>query len=682
MVVRPSDVDKNFFTPRDYQVELLDKACQRNIIVPLGTGSGKTFIAVLLIKEYTTKLVIPWKNGGKRAFFLVDKVSLVEQQAAHIEHHTTLSVGKMHGHLNQDIWSEPAKFDAFITSHEVAVLTAQIFLDLLDHGFFNMSRAAVIIFDECHHVLGSKHPYRLIMHRYGQLSEADRPRILGLTASLINSKIPPGSLEQLLEKLERIMHSSIETASDLVSISKYGAKPKEYVIMCHDFVSSSCEINKKVVDTLEALRGFCLKCTEFHPEFDVDPRKPVLEAVSRTKSVLEQLGPWCAWKLFQRQLKKHSGQGFLPEKQVQFLQMAYTAMRFTKRLLDAKVANIRCFIDMKALLPDRLTRLFEILKFFNPSNMEKLEPDFTFCGIIFVEQRYVAYVLNTLIRAVSRWDSDKFGYLLSDFVIGYNSANIGAEETMALHKRQELVLRKFRQRHLNLLVATSVLEEGVDVRQCNVVIRFDRPTDYRAYVQMLLKRYRNVHNPPEPVISSNIEVVDDVIAPYIVESTGAQVTLSTAISLVNRYCAKLPSDIFTRLVPQNTIIPETIGDRVLYRAELLLPINSPVKETIKLKKPLQSKKLAQMAVALEACRRLHQRKELNDYLLPVGKDTIMLTALDEDPDEFIPNMNYKVGSARRRQLYDKRAEHGHLYLTYSPQFPSLIDMDHTKKKDA
>lgn len=44
-------------------------------------------------------------------------------------------------------------------------------MDLLDHGFFNMSNAAVIIFDECHHVLGSKHPYRLIMHRYAQLTE-------------------------------------------------------------------------------------------------------------------------------------------------------------------------------------------------------------------------------------------------------------------------------------------------------------------------------------------------------------------------------------------------------------------------------------------------------------------------------------------------------------------------------
>ncbi|VDN38567.1 unnamed protein product [Gongylonema pulchrum] len=57
---------------------------------------------------------------------------------------------------------------------------------------------------------------------------------------------------------------------------------------------------------------------------------------------------------------------------------------------------------------------------------------------------------------------------------------------------------------------------------------------------------------------------------------------------------------------------------------------------------------------VKACRRLHQRKELNDNLLPVGKGTTALTVLDEDPDEFIPNMNYKVGSARRKQLYDKR----------------------------
>uniref|UniRef100_A0A915BN58 Dicer-1 n=3 Tax=Parascaris univalens TaxID=6257 RepID=A0A915BN58_PARUN len=695
MVIRTStnDVDKNFFTPRDYQIELLDKACRGNVIVPLGTGSGKTFIAVLLIKEHTCKLIEPLEKGGKRAFFLVDKVSLVDQQAAHIEHHTTLKVGRMHGHLNSDIWSDRSKFSAFIAEHHVVVSTAQVFLDVLDHAFFNMNNAALLIFDECHHVLGSKHAYRVIMHRYSQLSKSERPKILGLTASLINNKTPPSNLERVLEKLELVMQSSIETASDLVSVAKYGAKPKEFVIECEDFVCDECRASKKVISLLEDLRTMCVECREFHPEFDVDPRKPLMEAINRTLSVFKQMGPWCAWKvcqLFQRQLKKHISQPFLTEKQILLLQIGETTMRLSKKILDEKVFGVKCYAELKPLLPNRIVRLMEILDYYSPSNISKIDPNFSFCGIIFVKQRYVAYVMNTLVKAIAKWDKDRFGYVVSDFLIGYSSANIGSEETMALHKRQEEVLRKFRQKQLNLLVATSVLEEGVDVKQCNVVIRFDRPTDYRAYIQskgrarkegasyyiliehsdrancssdlkdffqieqMLLKRYRTAHNPPDGMPLCSEQEVDAKVAPYVVESTGARVTMSSAISLVNRYCAKLPSDIFTRLVPQNRIIPVSVNGSILYKAELLLPINSPLKNGITLTTPMETKKLAQMAVALETCRRLHEHKELNDHLLPVGKDTITLTALDDDPDEFIPNMNYKVGSARRKQLYDKR----------------------------
>ena len=74
------------------QVELLEKAKRKNIIVYLGTGSGKTFIAVMLIKHLGQRLgpaqkviqVLPavvLLQTVLQAIFLVNNVSLLEQQA-------------------------------------------------------------------------------------------------------------------------------------------------------------------------------------------------------------------------------------------------------------------------------------------------------------------------------------------------------------------------------------------------------------------------------------------------------------------------------------------------------------------------------------------------------------------------------------------------------------------------
>ena len=60
------------FTARPYQVELLERALERNTIVCLGTGTGKTFISVMLIKELSHQIREIYKNGGKRSFFLVN----------------------------------------------------------------------------------------------------------------------------------------------------------------------------------------------------------------------------------------------------------------------------------------------------------------------------------------------------------------------------------------------------------------------------------------------------------------------------------------------------------------------------------------------------------------------------------------------------------------------------------
>ena len=49
-------------------------------------------------------------------------------------------------------------------------------------------------------------------------------------------------------------------------------------------------------------------------------------------------------------------------------------------------------------------------------------------------------------------------------------------------KQQEKILAKFHKSEFNVLVSTSVVEEGLDVRKCNLVVRFDGINNYREYV--------------------------------------------------------------------------------------------------------------------------------------------------------------------------------------------------------
>ena len=45
------------------------------------------------------------------------------------------------------------------------------------------------------------------------------------------------------------------------------------------------------------------------------------------------------------------------------------------------------------------------------------------------------------------------------------------------------VLEGFKSNKFNILVATNVVEEGMDVRACNIVVKADELTNYRSFIQ-------------------------------------------------------------------------------------------------------------------------------------------------------------------------------------------------------
>lgn len=61
----------------------------------------------------------------------------------------------------------------------------------------------------------------------------DPPRILGLTASVVNGKVKPYKIESEIQNLEAILRAACETSSD-DEVAKFATKPNETVCLVNE----------------------------------------------------------------------------------------------------------------------------------------------------------------------------------------------------------------------------------------------------------------------------------------------------------------------------------------------------------------------------------------------------------------------------------------------------------------
>lgn len=104
------------------------------------------------------------------------------------------------------------------------------------------------------------------------------------------------------------------------------------------------------------------------------------------------------------------------------------------------------------------------------------------------------FVRFHFLKEVARLDSRLIG--LSPTLAICSTAEFGKDsrELEMEHKKREDNLRKFRYREANLLIATAIVEGGIELPKANLVVRFDAPKSFRSYLlsKVMLGVFTNV----------------------------------------------------------------------------------------------------------------------------------------------------------------------------------------------
>jgi endoribonuclease Dicer len=276
----------------------------------------------------------------------------------------------------------------------------------------------------------------------------------------------------------------------------------------------------------------------------------------------------------------------------------------------------------------------------------------TFRGMVFVSQRHFAACISIILPrldlpGIAPGPLVGHGEGISANVMRLGSKGMG-------FNTQERTVQQFRDGTLNLIIATSVAEEGLDFPQCSFVCRFDMPQTLPAYIQsrgrarhsnskfvLMLEAGDNLDRAramalqnSEPSMKQmygkkmerrdNGELVDEPddgvpVAEepsYTVSKTGATLHASSAISLLNNLCSLIPHDSHTPLpLPRYTMNPN------LFIFKVTLPPSLPVPRN-KLEfrgQVATSKKAAKRSAAYEAVLELYRLGVYDDHFLPVNR---------------------------------------------------------------
>ncbi|NYZ78626.1 DEAD/DEAH box helicase [Candidatus Micrarchaeota archaeon] len=418
--------------PREYQLRIAETVLKKgNSLVILPTGLGKTAIALLVADKYL--------QGGKRVLFLAPTRPLCEQHSKSIEElmklerdDVVLITGKLGAKERASLWNNA----------KVTVATPQCVKNDLKRGGMELNFGLVVL-DEVHRAVGN--------YAYTFVAEECKKRglhLLGLTAS-------PGSSREKIEEMSQLLGvKNIEIRDEDDEDVKEYVQPVDIHWETVDLPPEMDEVRKlleaMIDERLEVMRKFgWINAKGFRSL----GKKVLLLARAKIERVSGGVKYMGLSQYAALMNLTHAHELLETEGASTFLEF-FKRMEAREKKSKAVVRILRDYRVVQAL--DKAAKL----KVDHPK-LEKLhqliEARKDKMYIVFVQFRDQVKKVVEELNKIPGVRAERF---------------VGKREGVT-QEEQKNTIERFRNREFNVLVASSIGEEGLDIPSVDIVIFYE-----------------------------------------------------------------------------------------------------------------------------------------------------------------------------------------------------------------
>ena len=428
-------VKKDSIEKRDYQVNLANQAISENCIVVLPTGLGKTAIALQVIAEYLSK-----GTGG--VLFLAPTRVLVNQHYEFLKENLTLDdISLITG---EDTIQKRTK----LWNTSVICATPEIAKNDLDRGIVSSNQFNLVIFDEVHRTVGD-YAYSGIAERFLN-SDA---RIVGMTATL------PSEKDKATEILTKLKIASVaERTENSPDVKPYTQETNT------EWINVELPPELKSIQTLlkialdqryDTLRDNGIKLAQ----------QQSLSALLRIRQFVLNQNRRSAKPLFTA-IRIHYALNILEAHGIT------PFLKFCERAKAKKGAGVKELFE----IDPNFTRAVQLAKEAQSKGIEHSK-------IPKLKDIIESVPGKALIFTSYRDSVDLIHSKLTELGVSAGILIGKAGETGLKQKKQIETVQKFRDGLFDVLIATRVGEEGLDIAEVNQVIFYDNVPSSVRFIQ-------------------------------------------------------------------------------------------------------------------------------------------------------------------------------------------------------